>query len=331
MTRYAIPAYLFTLVRTFQSQHSKIDMSVITLVVFSAVFASGQPWVELSKLAKQRQDADDLHGAEASYREALHSAETQYGKDDTRLVPLLSSLAFVLHLEARNAEAEVAAQRAYSLAKESGNQKLTALMLNALGVMISGAGQKARAEPVLRRSLAMLEEAGGADTLDFARLANNLAVLYLDTQQFRKAEEIMARALPLYERYLGANDPELALASANMFTVLIAQRRAAEAEPYLRRALAIGEKVFPDSLRMASLQICLAAFEASRTNFQAAASTLKTVISTEERVLGPDNPEVGHALTAYAQVLRHLHQKSQAKSALNRANWILKSSLSDIK
>jgi hypothetical protein len=153
----------------------------------------------------------------------------------------------------------------------------------------------------------------------------------LDTHQFPKAELEMTRALPIYERLLGPNDPELAQVSANMFAVLIAQRRAAEGEPYLRRALAIGEKMFPDSLRMASLQVGLAAFEASRENFKAAARLLTAVIATEERVLGPDHPELGHSLTAYSMVLRRMHQKTEAKHALNRANWILKSSLSDVK
>lgn len=302
-------------------------MFVLLVVVLSAVFAIGQPWVELARGASQRQNADDLPGAEALRREALQLAEKQLGTEDKQLTPLLGDLAMSLHFEARDAEAEPIAHRAFFIAKESGDRRLTGLMLNILGVVLSGEGQKARAEPVLRRSVALLQP----DSLDFARAANNLATLYLDTHQYAKAQQEMALALPVYERHLGPNDWEFAVALGNMFTVLASDHRAAEGEPYLRRALAIGEIAFPRSLKMANLQLCLAALEESRDNFKAAAHLLEQAIATQERVLGPEHPELAHSLVGYASVLRHMHQKTQAKNALHRANMILKSALGDVK
>jgi tetratricopeptide (TPR) repeat protein len=302
-------------------------MCVFLLIAFSAVFAIGQPWIELSKLAKQCQDADDLQGAESLYREALRSAEKELGESDKRLTPLLSALAFSLHFDARNAEAEPLAQRAYSIARESGDQRLTGLMLNTLGIIISGEGQKARAEPVLRRSAALLE----AGSLDFARASNNLAALYLDTHQYAKAEQELARVLPLYEKYLGSDHPEMALVFGNMFAVLAGQNRSGEGEPYLRRALAIAEKQFPDGLKMANLQLCLAKLEADRENLKAAVRLLEKVIAIQERLLGPEHPQLANTLVAYSNVLRRMHQKAEARQALNRANLILKPALSDVK
>lgn len=303
-------------------------MLVVLLICISAVSAIGQAsWQDLSRLARQRQAADDFRPAESLWREALRLAEKQPGLAEKQLAPLLSDLALCLHFEARDAEAEPLAQRALSIAKESNDQRLTGLMLNILGIVLSGEGQKARAEPVLRRSAALLEE----DSLDFARAANNLAMLYQDTHQYARAEAEMTRVLPIYERRLGENDPESAQVLGNMFSILAVQHRGDEGEPYLRRALAAGEKVFPGSLKMANLQVCLAALEASREHLRDAARLLETAIATEERILGPEHPELAHTLACYARVLGRMHQKTEAKNALHRANMILKTSLSDVK
>ncbi len=332
MNRYEIADYLFTLVGLREVKHSVIVMSVIFLIVFSAVFATGQAsWQDLAKQARQRQNADDFAGAESLRREALGLAEKQLGPADKQLAPLLGDLAMNLLFEGRAAEGEPLAQRALSIARESEDRKLTGLMLNVLGIVLSGEGQKARAEPVLRRSVALLAETEGENNILVAKAANNLATLYLDTHQYAKAEAEMARALPIYQQVLGPEHPEVAVASANMFTILVAQNRAAEGEPYLRRALAIGEKIFPGTLKMANLQICLAALEESRDNFKEAAALFEKVIATQERVLGADHPDLAHTLAGYSNVLQHLHQKTQAKNARNRANFILKSFSGDVK
>jgi tetratricopeptide (TPR) repeat protein len=307
-------------------------MTALILLVLSAVFATGQtPWQSLSAQAKQHQEAEDFAAAESLRRQALQLAEKQLGPANKQLAPLLQDLAFTLHATGHDAEAEPLIFRAYTIAKESGDSRMTGLMLNVLGIVLSAEGQRARAEPVLRRSVALLEEAEGEDSILVAKALNNLATLYLDIQQFPKAEEEMRRSLPIYEKTLKQDDPEMALVWWNMFTVLASQHRAAEGEPYLRKALAIGEKVFPNTAKMANLQVCLAAYEVSRNNFKEAARLLEEAIATQERVLGQAHPELAHSLAAYATVMHHLHQKSEAKNALNRANMILKSALGDVK
>jgi tetratricopeptide (TPR) repeat protein len=303
-------------------------LSVLLLIVFSVVFVNGQtpvPWVNLSQLANERQEADDFAGAEQLCREALRLAEEKLGLVDKQLAPLLSNLALSLHFLARDAEADPLARRAYLLAEQSGDQKLTGKVLNTLGVVLAGEGELARAEPVLRRSVALLEQSEGAEGLDVARAANNLSTLYADTHQFVKAEQELARALPIYEKHLGPELPEYAMALGSMFTILYEQHRVAEGEPYLRRALALGEKMFPHGLNMANLQHCLAALEASRENYKEAARHLEKVVAIQERVLGPEHPLLAHTLVNYSNVLRRLHQKNEAKQAQNRANLILKS------
>jgi len=291
-------------------------MSFLLLVVFSAVFATGQTL-----------DTDELGATESLRREALRQAEQKYGHDDKRLAPALTNLALALHARGRDAEAEPFARRSFFIAEQSADRALMGATLNGLGVVLAGEGDKARAEPVLRRSVALLEEAEGAFTFHGAQAANNLATVYSDTGQYALAEKELARVLPVYETSMGPESPHYAMAMNNMFTVLFAQGRVAEAEPYLRRALAIGEKKFPGTLNMARLLHCLAALEASRENNKEAARLLAQVIATEERLLGPQHPELARALENYAGVLRHLHQKTAARNAHNRALLIQKSLL----
>ena len=306
-------------------------MFFIAMIVLSAVFATGQdPWEELSTRAKQHQEADDFAGAESSRREALRIAEETLGPEDPRLAPLYADLALTLHFEARDADADPLAHRASAIATHSGDQRLMGVMLNVLGIVLTGEHLYDRAEPVLRRSVALLEQSEGPASIDVAKAANSLALVYLDDRQYAKAQQEEARALPIYDR-LGPDSPDVALVSGNMFTILAAQHRDAEGEPYLRRALAIGEKVFPYSLKMANLRICLAALESSRENYKEAARLLESAIATQERVLGPTHPELAHTLAGYSNVLRHMHEKTEAKIVQNRANSILKASLNDVK
>jgi tetratricopeptide (TPR) repeat protein len=308
-------------------------MNLLLPIVFNAVFIVGQtppPWESLSRLGNQHQEAEDFAAAGLLRREALRLAELKLGVEDKQLAPLLANLAQSLHFEGHDAEAEPLARRAYLLANESGDRKLTGVVLNTFGIVLAKS-DPARAEPLLRRSVALLQQAEGADSLDVAKALNNLATLYTDTHQYAKAEQEMTRALPIYEKYLATDDPLLATVWCNMFRVLYDQHRFAEGEPYLRRALAIGEKKFPRGLKMVNLQLYLAALEASRENFQEAARILEQIIPIQERLLGAGHPQVGYSLVGYSRVLRGLHQKTEAKKALNRANLILKVTLNDVK
>jgi tetratricopeptide (TPR) repeat protein len=303
-------------------------MFVLLLIVFYAVSVTGQtpaPWADLSRLATARHDADDFAGALALRREALRVAEEKLGLEDKQLAALLANLALALHAVAQDTAADPFARRALNIAEQSGDKALTGIVLNALGVVLAGEGEMARAEPVLRRSVALLEESQGEDALNVAGAANNLATVYGDTGQYAKAEQELARALPIFEKHLGREHPRYALALSSMFTVMYQQHRANEGEPYLRRALAIAERAFPQSLNMAQIQHGLAAFEVAHENYKEAARILEKIIAMQERLLGPEHPLLARSLLNYSDVLRRMHQKAEAKQALNRANLILKS------
>ncbi len=286
--------------------------------------AGNIPWADSSRLAQQHQDTGDLATAEQLRRDALRSAEQMLGRDHKQVAVLLSNLGVTLRLEERDQEAYALSLRALAIAKASNDKRLLATVLNGLGLALWN--EPARAEPVLRRSLALFEQADGDDSLDTAKVENNLASLYSNQHQHAKALELMTRALPLYEKYLDPEDPSLALALANMFAILSEQRRAEEGEPYLRRAIAIGEKVFPQTAAMAKLQVSVAALEFSRGNLQESARILQIAIALQERTLGPAHPEVARSLGYYSLTLRRMHDRTAARQAEDRSKAILKGS-----
>src|SRR6185437_9183454 len=109
----------------------------------------------------------------------------------------------------------------------------------------------------------------------------------------------------------------------NLFAVVAAQKRIDEAEPSLRRALAISAAAGDKNPRVLRMQANLAGLEAERGRFQDSAKLYAEVIAAQERMLGPDHPQVAETLAAYSEVLRKLHQKTAAKQAEMRSNAIL--------
>jgi len=105
---------LFTLVGHPEEQHSRVVMNALLLVAFHAVFAIEQTsWVDLTKLARGKQAADNFGAAEALRREAVRVAESELGPNDKRLAPILADLALNLHFEGRDADGEPFAQRRF--------------------------------------------------------------------------------------------------------------------------------------------------------------------------------------------------------------------------
>jgi tetratricopeptide (TPR) repeat protein len=266
-----------------------------------------------------------MAAAESLRWQALRSAQMHLGDKSPALVLLSTQLGATLHMMRRDAEAEPVLRGAVEIATDAGDAKLLGIALSGLATALAGEGEQARAEPVMRRSLALLERSEGEDTLDTANAANNLAVLYCDTNQYPEAEEEMKLALSFYESHFVGLESSVAMGLRNMFVILFKQRRTAEAEPYLDRALAIGVKIFPPGRKLAELQFAQGLLQESRGRFQEAAATLQHVIEVQERVLGSNHPQLAHSLIAYSAALRHLHRRSEAKEAQKRGSLILKS------
>jgi len=238
----------------------------------------------------------------------------------------LNNLGVSLRLASRPAEAMVKFNAAIKMAEASGDDRLLATALGGLGASLVDLGEFARAQPVLRRGLALFEKLTGPDSLETGEAANNLAMVYRKSGELAQAQRQLERALPLMEKCLGARSVELEIGFNNMFIVLAEQKQWDRAEPYLLRALEIG-RALPDSPERADIEENLALLQAHRGEFHEAAQTMEQVVAMEERILGPEDPRLAGSLESYAGYLKKISHKAEAEQAERRARLIRRAAL----
>lgn len=281
-------------------------------------------WATLSNLAFVCQERGELPEAERLYRRVLELRERYLGPDHPAVAASLNNLTATLHLLGRNAEADPLLRRALIIAETVEDTNLTASILNSLGAVLLDLDEPARAQPILRRAMAMFEKSEGADSLDVGKTHNNLGTVYIAEGELGRAEAELTLAASIYEKNLGPEHPLLGTVLANVYILMATGKRFDDGEPFLRRALAISEREAPASPRTQRLRFYLAALETAHHNYEAAAGLLKSVIASQELVWGANSPQVAAALERYSDVLRRMHQKTEAKRAGERAQAIFK-------
>ena len=133
------------------------------------------------------------------------------------------------------------AEAVAGFADTAGIAEPTARLMSMLGSLFQYKSLHARAEPLLRRALAIDEASYGAAHPNVAIRLSNLATLLQATNRLEEAEPICRRALAIDEASCGDAHPRVAIRLNNLATLLQATNRLEEAEPLMRRALAIDE------------------------------------------------------------------------------------------
>ena len=114
-----------------------------------------------------------------------------------------------------------------------------ARLMNELALLFRGKAAHARAEPLMRRALAIDEASFGGEHPNVAIRLNNLAELLHDTNRLGEAEPLYRRSLAIDDASFGGEHPNVARDLNNLAALLQAPNRLGEAEPLMRRALAI--------------------------------------------------------------------------------------------
>ena len=108
--------------------------------------------------------------------------------------------------------------------------------LNDLGALYRAQGKYAEAEPLLKRSLAILEKALRREHPDVAQSLNNLALLYDAQGRYAKAEPLSKRSLAIWEKALGPDHPNIAKNLENYADLLRETGRGNEVLEMIARA-----------------------------------------------------------------------------------------------
>jgi tetratricopeptide (TPR) repeat protein len=267
-----------------------------------------------------------MHGLQKYVSLLVWGAALVWGQNAPPDGLALNNLGVELRLASRPSEAIPKFNSAIKIAEESANDRLLATALGGLGTTLVDLGEFARAEPVLRRSLALLEKIAGPDSLETGEAANNLAMVYRKSGNLVQAQAQLERALPLMEKYLERPSVALEIAFNNMFIVLAEQKQWDQAEPYVLQAIEIAKSV-PESALLADIEENHALLFAHRGQYREAVQTMEAVIAIEERTLGPEDPRLARSLESYAGYLKKNSQKSEARQAENRARGIRRAGL----
>src|SRR5262249_36564114 len=121
-----------------------------------------------------------------------------------------------------------------------------------LAELYRGIGEYAKAEPLFKRGLSIMETAIGPESLDLAHALNRLGTLYEDEGEYAKAEPLLKRALAIREKKLSEQHFDLADSLESLTRLYISKSDYPMAEQLSKRALAIREKVLgPEHPRVA--------------------------------------------------------------------------------
>ena len=178
-----------------------------------------------------------------------------------------------------------------------------AARLNQEAIQLYNQGRYADAEPLLKRSLAIQEQALGPNHPEVASLLNNLAEVYESQGRYADAEPLLKRSLAIRENARHPNPADVAESLGNLAGVYSDQGRYAEAESLYKRALAITEKTSgPNHPDVARVLNNLAELYRIQGRYAEAEPLDKRSLMIREKTLDPDDPDVAESLNNLALV-----------------------------
>jgi tetratricopeptide (TPR) repeat protein len=200
------------------------------------------------------------------------------------------------------------------------NHARASWLLNWVGLRWRDIAEWTRAEPLMRRALAVDEQSYGPEHPDVAIALNNLAGLLRATNRLAEAETLMRRVVAIFEKSYGETHPNVATVLNNLAGLLRATNRLVEAEPLYRRALAIDEQSFGPEHANVAINLSNLAGLLRATNRLAEAETLmRRVVTIFEKSYGETHPNVATALNNLAGLLRATNRLAEAETLYRRA------------
>ncbi|WP_027552099.1 CHAT domain-containing tetratricopeptide repeat protein [Bradyrhizobium sp. Cp5.3] len=225
-----------------------------------------------------------------------------------------------LNQAGKYSEALPLAQAMVASLEKSDNGRELAAALNNLGQVYAGQGRDDLAEPIYKRSIALMEKSLGLETPLVAAELTNLAALYQRQGRFAEAEPLFKRALAVREKALSREHPDVGQALNNLATLYVKQERYADAEPLFQRALAIYQKVAgPEHPAVATILNNIGQLDRDLNRDADAEAPIKRSLAIREKVLGADHPDVARSLNNLAGLYEHQQHYTEAEPLYRRA------------
>ena len=275
--------------------------------------------LELDHYAEFLQQHGHYREAEPIYLRSTGLALAIHGPNSRPYALGLMHLGSLYHSELKLDLAESTTRRAAAILVElDGPDGLDCAYANAnLATILAAQGENARAEPVLRRAIYLIENHGQ----HAPALQVNLGLIYLRQGEFRKAEPLLQAALANSNDDLGRAHALAALAE-----LAVAERRWSEADDQIQQAYQLtialeGE----DYSRLAGILHLRGVVETHSGDSSSAVADLKQALGFLETLAGSDSPSLLPVLSDYATALHKAKRKTEAKLVLQRARQIHRS------
>jgi tetratricopeptide (TPR) repeat protein len=193
-------------------------------------------------------------------------------------------------------------------------------LLNKLGVHLYVRGLYSRAEPLLRRAVALDEALYDKDDWRDAGSLGSLGAVLFSMNRLDEAETLLRRSLAAVEALHGSGHPNVATLLANLAIVLSRKGRFEEAEPLMRRSLAIERGRFgKDNPRVVNTLNRFVELLADTGRLEDANELARHALAIAEASLAKNHPIIADCLEGLAEVLLETNGADEAKSLLHRA------------
>ncbi|HTS38085.1 MAG TPA: serine/threonine-protein kinase [Candidatus Solibacter sp.] len=200
----------------------------------------------LHNLAGALIDSGDLSTAETMDRQALALRRKINGPGHPDLGYPLNNLGFIFLEKGDWASAEPFLKENLDIRRNvSHSDPRLAGALNNWARMLQEKGDYKQADQNFRDAMAMMREAGGAQSWSLAKMIANLGLLRADQGNLAEAQQLEQQALDMRQKLGGDQSPDFAASLINVGMMDSLRHDPAAAQPLLERALEIRKKELP--------------------------------------------------------------------------------------
>jgi tetratricopeptide (TPR) repeat protein len=188
-------------------------------------------WTYYSSRGWRALSTNDLERAEISFRDAIKIATAESAKDPRLLARSYGDLAWVLHLQGRDADAKPLAEWSLLVREKAFGVDAIQILQNlyTLSAIDIGLNEIDAAIPKLERIAAICKKTHGANSTATGDANNDLADAYMVKRQYKKAKPLYQRGLAIHASKNGSERGQI-IALDGLATIDLAEGRLEDAE-----------------------------------------------------------------------------------------------------
>jgi tetratricopeptide (TPR) repeat protein len=266
------------------------------------------------------------------YQVAIEKAEWLWGADSPWILQFMDAqLRLCRKLGANDAADEIASRRQlYAQSSDWASMLEAASSMTRVGMTLFKKGEYGKAEPRLKRALAVRKRLLVQPHPDVAASLNNLALLYQSQGRYGEAEPLYQEALAIGKRLLGEEHPDVAIGLSNLASLYDNEGRYGEAEPLCQQALAMQKQLLgdehPDVARSLNN---LASLYDNEGRYGEAEPLYLQALAMKKRLFGGEHPDVALSLNNLAKLYANQGRYGEAEPICQEALAMRKRLLGD--